>query len=74
MEINYELCDDIMWMIGEQVEIIRDRDMAITREKMSQVIGHMDAINEKCYEYKIYDWLQVYPWYDIKNGNLGAIG
>jgi hypothetical protein len=47
MALNIALCDDIMGLIGEQVETIREtiRETAIAREKMKAVIGHLDDIH-----------------------------
>jgi hypothetical protein len=43
MALNIALCDDIMGLIGDHVETIRET--AIAREKMNVVIGHLDDIH-----------------------------
>ena len=43
MALNIALCDDIMGLIGDHVETIRET--AIAREKMTAVIGHLDDIH-----------------------------
>jgi hypothetical protein len=43
MALNIALCDDIMGLIGDRVETIRET--AIAREKMTAVIGHLDDIH-----------------------------